>query len=123
MTDAETRPDLFVLPSCPFCMKLRLFLLEAGMLADVAVREADTPESDAAIRAELAPNFDKVTFPTLRLSSGEYLSDSDAIIKHFAEPAGIDPESLPTYRTYVHGPLANMRKLFAENMQLKKQLA
>ena len=49
MTDAETRPVLFVLPNCPFCMKLRLFLLEAGMLGDVAVREADTPESDAAI--------------------------------------------------------------------------
>lgn len=104
-------------------MKLRLFLLEAGMLGDVEVREADTPESDAAIRAELAPHLEKVTFPTLRLSSDEYLADSDAIIAHFAEPRGIDPESLPTYRTYVHGPLASMRKLFAENMQLKKQLA
>lgn len=123
MTDTNTRPVLFVLPTCPFCMKLRLFLLEAGMLGDVEVREADTPERDAAIRAELAPHFDKVTFPTLQLSSGKYLADSDAIIAHFAEPAGIEPESLPTYRTYVYGPLANMKKLFAENMQLKKQLA
>ena len=123
MAEPENRPVLFVLPTCPFCLKLRLFLLEAGMLGGVEVREADTPESDAAIRAELAPHFDKVTFPTLRLPSGEYLADSDAIIAHFAEPAGINPGSLPTYRAYVHGPLANMKKLFAENMQLKKELA
>ena len=123
MTDSNSGPVLFVLPTCPFCLKLRLFLLEAGMLGGVEVREADTPESDAAIRAELAPHFDKATFPTLRLSPGEYLADSDAIIAHFAEPAGLDPESLPTYRAYVHGPLANMKKLFVENMQLKKQLA
>ena len=123
MSNNVSQAVLFVLPTCPFCMKLRLFLLEAGMLGGVEVREADTPEREAAMRTELAPHFDKVTFPTLRLSPGKYLADSDAIIAHFAEPAGIDPDSLPTYRAYVHGPLANMKKLYAENMQLKKQLS
>ena len=122
MADVQSRPVLFVLPSCPFCMKLRLFLLEAGLLKGVEVRET-TEDSEAAIRAELAPHFEKVSFPTLRLASGEYLADSDAIIDHFAVPAGVVPDTLPTYRTYVNGPLATMKKLFTENVALKKQLA
>ena len=122
MTDTVRRPILFVLPTCPFCLKLRLFLLEAGLLEGAEVREADTPGAEAAIRQELEPHFEKVTFPTIRLSSGAYLADSDAIITHFARPADIDPDSLPTYQAYLTGPLAAMKKLFAENMQLKKQL-
>ena len=93
MIDSDMRPALFVLPACPFCMKVRLFLLEAGVLDDVDVREA-TLESEATIRAELARHFDKVSFPTLRLPDGIYLADSDAIIDHFAQSDGVDPTDL-----------------------------
>ena len=93
------------------------------MLGDVDLHDIDTPEKDGASRAELAPHFEKVIFPTLRLGAGAYLAYSDAIISRSAARARVDPERLPTSRAYVRGPLPNMLALCEENRELEKQPA
>lgn len=117
-------PTLYFKAGCPFCLKVRLFLLESGQLDQVRIREFSpgTPE-EAEIRGLLGPVLEKVSFPTAELSPGRYLADSDGIIAHFAEKAGVDPSELPTYRSYVDGAFQRIRTLFKENQELKSRLA
>jgi hypothetical protein len=121
MTDASFTPVLYVKPGCPFSLKVRLFLLEAGLLDKIQLRGASA-EDHEAVRAELASAVEKVSFPTAQVAPGRYLQDSDAIVAHFAKDAGIDPGTLPTFRAYVEGPFQSLMSLYRENMELKKQL-
>ena len=122
MTDSPTNALLYVKPGCPFCLKVRIFLLEADLLDQVEVREfAEGTEQETVIRAELVRHFDKVSFPTLRLSFGEYLADSDAIIARLA--SDIDLAGLPTFRAYADGIMPRMMALHRENGELKKRLS
>jgi hypothetical protein len=123
MTDTPFTPTIFVKQDCPFCLKLRIFLLESGLLDTVTLREfVPGTDDEAAIRAELDGRVEKITFPTAELAPGEYLSDSDAIIARLAGPHRVDPATLPTYRAYLDGPLKRMQALYVGSMVLKKQI-
>ena len=68
MTEAAFVPTLYVKQGCPFCLKLRIFMLESGLLDTVEVREfAVGSDEEQAIRAELAPHLEKISFPTAKL--------------------------------------------------------
>ena len=124
MTEGTFVPTLYVKQGCPFCLKLRIFMLESGLLDTVEVREfAVGSDEEQAIRAELAPHLEKISFPTAMLAPGEYLGDSDAIITRFAGAADVDPAKLPTFRAYSAGVMPQMMSIFRENMELKKRLA
>jgi len=117
---ASFRPVLFLKDKCPWCLKLRLFLLEAGLKDAVEERIfAAGDEAEAGIRAHLAPHLEKVTFPTIELAPGEFLQDSQAIIDLFAEREGIDVASLPVLDQYIRGPLATIGALRKELAALK----
>ena len=124
MSEAGFVPTLYLKAGCPFCLKVRLFLLESGQLGEVSIREfsTGTPE-EAEIRGVLAPVLEKVSFPTAELSPGKYLADSDGIVAHFAAKAGVDPAELPTYRSYMDGVFQRLRTLFKENQELKSRLS
>jgi glutathione S-transferase len=124
MMSASFRPVVYLKEKCPFCFKVRLFLLEAGLLDGVDVQEF-TPETNTeqAIRAELAQHLEKVSFPAAQVVAGRYLTDSDAIIAYFAQGAKVDPARMPVLRAYVEGPFQRLRDLRKENMDLKQQLA
>ena len=123
MTEASFVPILYVKEGCPFCMKVRIFMLEAGVLDSVQVREfAVGSDEEQLIRAELAPHLEKISFPTAGLAPGEYLSESDAIIARFAGDGGVDPEKLPTFCAYSAGLMPQMMSMYRENMELKKRL-
>ena len=123
MTEASFLPTLYVKEGCPFCMKVRIFMLEAGVLDRVQVREfAVGSDEEQLIRAELALHLEKVSFPTAVLAPSEYLSESDAIIARFAETAGVDPAKLPTLRAYASGVMPQMMSMYRDNMELKKRL-
>ena len=117
-------PVLYLKDKCPFCLKVLIFLLETGQLDEVEVRSfvPGTPEEDA-LKAELAPHFESVTFPSAQIEPGVYMKDSDAIIARFAERAGIDFADLPVFQWYSNGPFSQIGALYRENMELKKQLA
>lgn len=123
MTDAF-RPTLYFNAQCPFCLKVKIFLLEAGLRDTVDVEEFE-PGSDAEreIRQKLAPHLVKVTAPAAELAPGEYIADSDAIVARLAEDAGIDPGALRVLKTYNEVALARIIQLFRENAELKRERA
>ncbi|MCJ2046410.1 glutathione S-transferase N-terminal domain-containing protein [Methylobacterium sp. J-078] len=122
MTDATFKPTIYLKAGCPFCLKVRLFLLEAGQLDQACLREfVPGDDEETTIRELLAPAVETVTFPTAELTPGRFTTESDAIVAHFANLAGVDPDVLPTYRSYLDGVYKGMQSLFRENLQLKKQ--
>ncbi len=122
MSTGQVRPVLYFNAQCPFCLKVRIFLLESGLRSTVDVREF-TPGSpeEAEIRAELTPHLEKVSFPTARFGS-DYINDSDAIIERLAAGADVDPASLPVLASYKEVALGRVVQLFRENAELKQKL-
>lgn len=120
MTTPSFRPVLYVKDRCPWCLKLRLFLLEAGLSDRFDWRVfAPGDVMEEGIRHELASHFEKVTFPTVEIAPGQFIQDSQAIIDHYAAETGIDPADLPTLDQYVRGPLARLGELRKEIAGLK----
>jgi glutathione S-transferase len=120
MTTTHFRPVLYVKDRCPWSLKLRIFLLEAGLSDHFDWRffgPGDAKED--GIRAEIAPYFEKVTFPTVEIAPGRMIQDSQAIIDHYAAEFGVDMAGLHTLDQYVRGPLAQMAALRKEIATLK----
>lgn len=116
-------PILYVKAGCPSCFKLRLFLLETGQIERLEMREfAPGDLNEAPIKAELAPHFEKVTFPTVQLEPGVYKKDSDELVEHFASQAGVAMEDLPHFGAYADILLPRLRRLSRENKELKARL-
>lgn len=124
MSDTFSKPTLYLKAGCPFCMKLRIFVLETGLTAVIETRDfaVGTPEEEA-IRETLAPHFEKISFPAAQIAPGKFIAESDAIIGLLAEKAGRKPETLPVYTAYLDGPFAAIMKLWQENVELKKAAA
>ncbi len=120
MTD-PFRPVLYLKSTCPHCLKLRIFLLEAGLLDRFEQRIfTQGDDAEAAIRAELAPHFDKVTFPTVQYEPGRFMKDSDAIIAHYAAEAGLDSARLPVFAAYAGSVLPKYMEVRKELNALKQ---
>jgi glutathione S-transferase len=121
MTDNTFKPIVYLKENCPFCLKVRLFLLESGLASEVETRDfVPGTEQEEAIRSELSPHFDKVSFPTAQLEPVRYVAESDDIVAFFAAKAGRDPASMTVYRNYVDGAFSMAMKLWKENQELKK---
>jgi glutathione S-transferase len=124
MTETPFTPVLFLKAGCPFCLKVRLFLLEAGELDRVALREfVPGTAEETEIRELLAPVVEKGSFPTAELTPGSFTTESDAIVAFFAKRAGAAPGDLPTYQSYLTGVFKNLGTLYRENINLKKRLS
>ncbi|MBM7048392.1 glutathione S-transferase N-terminal domain-containing protein [Rhizobium lusitanum] len=122
MSDTVFKPSVYLLHGCPFCMKLRLFLLEAKLIdqVDILLVKSDSDEL-RHVKEKLAVYLPKVGFPTVELTPGQYMAESDDIIAWFAEGAGIDIETLPTFQDFASGIFNRHLGLYRENMQLKQQ--
>lgn len=120
---SDFTPAIYLNTHCPFCFKLRVFLLEAGLMDRVKVREfvPGTP-AETEMREALEPHFDKLSFPAAQTGPGEFMLESDAIIDWFANEYGIDQDRLATFNAYVEGPFSRLRQLFQENRELKSRL-
>src|SRR3546814_6184318 len=70
MTDTAFRPTLYLLDPCPFCFKVRVFLMEAGLTEKVEIRSFGQGEEMEAVRAEIAPH----------LSSEEHTSELQSLL-------------------------------------------
>jgi glutathione S-transferase len=120
MTDHAFTPVLYLQQNCPFCLKVRIAVLETGQAdaVDLRVFVPGTPE-EAAIRAELDGKLAKITFPAALFGPGEYVADSDAIVAALAERAGRRPADMPVYTAYLDAAFQPMMGLFQENKALK----
>ncbi|ACM28899.1 glutathione S-transferase N-terminal domain-containing protein [Agrobacterium sp. SHOUNA12C] len=124
MSDTTSRPIVYFKNNCPFCLKVKLFLLEAGMMDDVEIREFEPgSKQEKEIRAELDTRLEKVSFPSAQLEPGRYIAESDDIIAFLAARSGREPASMPVLNNYVEGALKPMLKLWKENLELKAAAA
>jgi hypothetical protein len=118
------KPILYLKFGCPHCFKLRLYLLEAGRLGEFEVREFTPGDGfEAAIKAELEPHFEKVTFPTVQMEPGRYRNESDALVAHYAAIYAVEPAELPLFQAYAGRLQPRLRALAQENKALKASLA
>jgi hypothetical protein len=119
----EFTPVLYLKHGCPFCFKLRVFLLEAGLLDRFRVKQfIPGTAAEQVFRDELALHFDKVSFPAVQVSPGRYLGDSDTLISFFANERGLDPTAMPTLQEYIQGPFKSLMSLSKENNGLKARI-
>lgn len=120
---SEFKPILYLKESCPSCYKVRLFLLESGLIHGFEQREfAAGDEREQAVKDELAPHFEKVTFPTVQYAPGKYMRESDDIIAHYAHQHGVRSSGLHIFSIYNDILLPRLRRLNRENKELKQQL-
>lgn len=100
-------PIVYMKRGCPYCFKLRLALLESGVLAHVVLREfeAHTPEENA-VRDLLSRHVFSLSFPVAETAPGRFTQGSDVLIHHFLEPTGKAPQQLEVLQAYLTGPFA-----------------
>lgn len=114
------RPVLYAKHGCPFCLKVRLFALEANISERLEIREfAPGSVAETAIRGELEQVLDKVGFPTVQFAPGRYVAESDDIVAELSAMSGRRPETLPVYNTYATEVLPSLVALYRENHALK----
>ena len=105
----------YIKEGCPFSFKYLLFMTEAGLLDSIEIiRLAPDDPSFEATKARLSEGLGKsATFPTVEVAPGRFMSDSDRLIEHFAEQAGIRPETLPVLQLYKETLFPQLLKLHA----------
>jgi hypothetical protein len=124
MSEAQFRPVLYLKDKCPFCLKTLIFLTESGQLSRFDIQKfAPGDAQEQSMKDELAPHFDKVTYPAAQIAPGVFMKDSDTLIAHYAAETKTDTAQMPVLNWYVSGPLQQLFELYKENMELKKRLA
>jgi len=108
----EFAPVLYLKDECPFCLKLRVFLVHVGLLDRFHLREfASDSKEEKRVQGELSEHFDKFSFPAARIAPDELEKDSDALVDTLARQFGVDPSKLKTCRAYVEGPFSTWSSL------------
>ncbi|MFO7324141.1 MAG: glutathione S-transferase N-terminal domain-containing protein [Pseudomonadota bacterium] len=117
---AQARIPVYLKRTCPYCLKLRIFLTEAG-IADrfdfTVFSEGD--DTHKALRARMEQAGQKPSFPAAELEPGRLATGSDDLISHFAREAGVDPSSLPLLNYYIQGVFPRHVEMHQELKKLK----
>jgi glutaredoxin len=118
MTDTAT--TIYLKQSCPFCLKLRIFLTEAGIADTFAfVTFADGDDTHKALRARMEAAGQQPSFPAAELEPGTLTTGTDDLIARFAGEAGVDPATLPLLAYYEQGVFPAYGAMFRELRELK----
>ena len=119
MTDASL-PTIYLKNGCPFCLKLRIFLTEAG-IADrfnyVVFDDGDATHQ--ALRARMEAAGQQPSFPAAELTPGTLDTGTDDLIARFAKDAAVDPSALPLLDYYSGGVFKRYGAMFQEIRALK----
>lgn len=106
---ASSKPVIYLKQGCAFCFKLRLALLEAGMLDSVELIEfAEGTDEQTQIRDKLSSVLEDLSFPAAEVQPGKFIKGSDTLIEYFFDQQGLEAEALPTLQSYIHGPFAQL---------------
>jgi glutaredoxin len=117
-TNARTR--VYLKKTCPYCLKLRIFLTEAGIADrfDFTVFH-DGDETHKALRARMGAAGQEPGFPAVEIEPGKLTTGTDALIAHFAKIANVEAARLPLLNYYSEGVFARHVEMFRELKQLK----
>ncbi|MXO66684.1 hypothetical protein [Altericroceibacterium endophyticum] len=104
MSSQPTNPIIYVKSACPFCLKLRIFLTEAG-LADIFyfVTFEDGDETHKALRKRMQDAGQEPSFPAAEQADNSLKTGSDDLITLYAREANIDPAQLDLLTYYENG--------------------
>jgi glutaredoxin len=118
--NASAPVKVYLKKTCPYCLKLMIFLTEAGIAgrADFIVF-ADGDEMHKSLRSRMQAAGQEPSFPAAELEPGKLSTGTDALIAHFAKDAGIDPAALPLLSYYSEGVFQKYGEMFRELRQLK----
>ena len=102
---------------CPFSFKFLVFMTEAGLLDKINIVEmVEGDDSYDKVKAELSEKLgETASFPTVEVEPDTYLSDSDELIRYFADKYHIDTEGLQTLPFYIRGLKERFHRLLKEN--------
>lgn len=120
MADQLARPRAYLKHSCPYCLKLRIFLTEAGLADgfDFTIFE-DGDATHEGLRAAMEAAGQKASFPAVEFEAGRYETGTDALIERLAGEAGVDVEALALLRYYEGGVFKRHVAMFRELKTLK----
>ncbi len=118
--NANAPVRIYLKNTCPFCLKLRIFLTEAG-LADRAefITFADGDATHESLRSRLQAAGQEPSFPAAELEPGKLTTGTDHLIGHFAKQSGVSPATLPLLAYYSEGVFKKYGEMFRELRQLK----
>jgi len=114
MNDAV--PTAYLKRSCPFCLKLRIALTEAGQadrLRYVVFDDGD--ETHLRLRGEMEQAGQQPSFPAVEFEPGRYTTGTDDLIARFVD----EPGALPLLRYYEEGVFQSVGRMFRELRELK----
>ena len=118
--NAAAPVKIYLKSTCPFCLKLRIFLTEAGIADRMDfVVFADGDETHKALRARMESAGQEPSFPAAELEPGKLTTGTDQLIAHLAKQAGVAPEKLPLLSYYSEGVFKKYGEMFRELRQLK----
>ena len=117
---ATPRTKAYLKKTCPFCLKLRIFLTEAGIADrfDFTVLD-DGDDTHKGLRARLEAAGLSPSFPAVELGAGSLVVGTDDLIARFAGEAGVDPAALPLLAYYTEGVFKRNIEMFRELRELK----
>lgn len=111
------KPKVYLREGCPFSFKLLLFLAESDMTRQVEVIRCNPAAPEfSAIKSRLEAGLRKPpTFPTAEIDPDHYLSDSDALVEHFASKRHLDINTLPALSFYRQTILPQLLRLHEQD--------
>jgi glutaredoxin len=120
MADRSTLPNIYLKKTCPFCLKLRVFLSEA-LLADgfnlIVFEDGDDPHRE--LRSRMEASGQQPSFPAVELTPGKLETGTDELISRIADQAGVVPASMPLLNYYSDGVFAQYGQMFRELRELR----
>ena len=120
MNGSSEQTKIYLKKSCPFCLKLRIFLSEAGIeerFDFVTFDEGDDRHRELRARMEAAGQ--QPSFPAVEFSPGVLTTETDDLIARFAGEAGVDPALMPLLTYYSEGLFKSHLKMFQELRSLR----
>lgn len=111
---------IYLKKTCPYCLKLRIFLTEAGLANrfDFSVF-TDGDDTHKALRARMQAAGQEPSFPAAEIGPGQLTTGSDELIARFGREAGIDPATLPLLSYYSEGVFRRHVEMHRELRALK----
>lgn len=117
-TSPATR--IYLKKTCPFCLKLRIFLTEAGIVDRFEfIVFDDGDETHQAVRARMEAAGQSPSFPAAEIGAGALATGTDDLIARFAKEADVDASELPLLAYYSEGVFKRHVEMFRELRKLK----
>ncbi|MDQ2639117.1 MAG: glutathione S-transferase N-terminal domain-containing protein [Pseudomonadota bacterium] len=118
---SSSRTRIYLKKTCPYCLKLRIFLTEAGIAGNFDFTVfVDGDETHQATRARMQAAGQEPSFPAAEID-GALVTGSDELIARFARDAGVDPTGLPLLTYYSEGVFRRHVEMHRELRELKSR--